>query len=126
MVSAANPQVRAQGRPSAAGPETTVAQVGDLLGYGAMVWMLIISGDLRSLKDGRAHCVLPDRVDEYVDRRLYASEPCDDVGRPTLRGGEVLGTPVHTSSALAPAWIVSNCSSRASSSGLDDHGNWHS
>ena len=38
----------------------TVAQVAQLLGYGeTKVRMLIISGDLRSLKDGRSRRVLP-------------------------------------------------------------------
>ena len=38
----------------------TVGQVAELLGYGeSKVRMLIISGDLRSLKDGRARRILP-------------------------------------------------------------------
>ena len=45
----------------------TVAQVSQLLGYGeSKVRMLIIAGDLRSLKDGRARRILPAWVDEYV------------------------------------------------------------
>ena len=48
----------------------TVAQVAQLLGYGeTKVRMLIISGELRSLKDGRARRVLPEWVDDYVRRR---------------------------------------------------------
>jgi len=53
----------------------TVAQVSRLLGYGeTKVRMLIISGDLRSLKDGRSRRVLPEWVDEYVIRRAAESE----------------------------------------------------
>ena len=55
----------------------TVAQVANLLGYGeSKVRMLIISGDLRSLKDGRSRRVLPEWVDEYV--ALRASQATDD------------------------------------------------
>lgn len=53
----------------------TVAQVARLLGYGeTKVRMLIIAGDLRSLKDGRSRRVLPEWVDEYVSRRASESE----------------------------------------------------
>jgi excisionase family DNA binding protein len=55
----------------------TVAQVAKILGYGeSKVRMLIISGDLRSLKDGRSRRVLPKWVDDYV--QLRASEAEDD------------------------------------------------
>jgi excisionase family DNA binding protein len=48
----------------------TVSQVAQLLGYGeTKVRMLIISGDLRSLKDGRSRRVLPEWVEDYVRRR---------------------------------------------------------
>ena len=58
----------------------TVGQVAQLLGYGeSKVRMLIISGDLRSLKDGRSRRVLPEWVDEYVE--LRASQAADDGGR---------------------------------------------
>jgi excisionase family DNA binding protein len=54
----------------------TVAQVASLLGYGeTKVRMLIISGDLRSLKDGRSRRVLPEWVEDYV--RLRASQAKD-------------------------------------------------
>ena len=36
--------------------------------------MLVISGDLRSLKDGRSRRILPEWVDEYVARRAAESE----------------------------------------------------
>jgi excisionase family DNA binding protein len=53
----------------------TVAQVAALLGYGeSKVRMLIIVGDLRSLKDGRSRRVLPEWVDEYVARRAAEAE----------------------------------------------------
>jgi excisionase family DNA binding protein len=53
----------------------TVAQVAQLLGYGeTKVRMLIIQGDLRSLKDGRSRRVLPEWVDEYVEKRAAESE----------------------------------------------------
>lgn len=52
----------------------TVSQVARLLGYGeTKVRMLIIAGDLRSLKDGRSRRVLPEWVDEYVARRAAES-----------------------------------------------------
>ena len=48
----------------------TVSQVAQLLGYGeTKVRMLIISGDLRSLKDGRSRRVLPEWVEDYVRHR---------------------------------------------------------
>ena len=54
----------------------TVSQVAQLLGYGeTKVRMLIISGDLRSLKDGRSRRVLPEWVEDYV--RLRASQAKD-------------------------------------------------
>jgi excisionase family DNA binding protein len=53
-----------------------VAQVAQLLGYGeTKVRTLIIAGDLRSLKDGRSRRVLPEWVDEYIDRRVAESQP---------------------------------------------------
>jgi excisionase family DNA binding protein len=48
----------------------TVAEVAEMLGYGqTKVRMLVIQGDLRSLKDGRSRRILPEWVDEYVQRR---------------------------------------------------------
>jgi excisionase family DNA binding protein len=53
----------------------TVAQVASLLGYGeSRVRMLIIGGDLRSLKDGRSRRILPEWVDEYVQMRASQAE----------------------------------------------------
>jgi len=48
----------------------TVAEVADLLGYGlTKTKMLVATGQIRSLKDGRHRRVLPEWVDEYVARR---------------------------------------------------------
>ena len=53
----------------------SVAQVAQLLGYGeSKVRMLIISGDLRSLKDGRSRRVLPEWVDDYVASRAAQAD----------------------------------------------------
>jgi hypothetical protein len=46
-----------------------------VLGYGqTKVRTSIISGDLRSLKDGRARRVLPQWVDDYIQQRASSSE----------------------------------------------------
>ena len=46
-----------------------------LLGYGeSKVRMLIIQGDLKSLKDGRSRRILPCWVDEYVAMRAAEAE----------------------------------------------------
>ncbi|HEY6688894.1 MAG TPA: excisionase family DNA-binding protein [Propionibacteriaceae bacterium] len=57
----------------------TVSQVANLLGCGeTKVRMLIISGDLRSLKDGRSRRVLPEWVEDYVQLRAsQAKDPWD-------------------------------------------------
>ena len=48
----------------------TVHEVAEMLGYGeTKVRMLIITGDLRSLKDGRSRRILPEWVDAYVERK---------------------------------------------------------
>lgn len=53
----------------------TVRQVARMLGYGeSKVRFLVISGDLRSLKDGRSRRILPEWVDEYVSRRAAEAE----------------------------------------------------
>jgi excisionase family DNA binding protein len=53
----------------------TVPEVAQMLGYGeSKVRMLVISGDLRSLKDGRSRRILPEWVDEYVAMRAAAAE----------------------------------------------------
>jgi excisionase family DNA binding protein len=51
-------------------PWYTVAEVAQILGFGeSKVRMLIIQGDLCSLKDGRLRRVLPEWIDDYVARR---------------------------------------------------------
>jgi excisionase family DNA binding protein len=47
-----------------------VAEVADMLGFGlSKTKMLVASGEIRSLKDGRHRRVLLAWVDDYVDRR---------------------------------------------------------
>lgn len=53
----------------------TVAEVAEMLGYGeTKVRMAIISGDLRSVKDGKLRRILPEWVDEYIERKVAESE----------------------------------------------------
>ena len=53
----------------------TVAEVAEMLGYGeTKVRMAIISGDLRSVKDGKLRRILPEWVDEYVALKVAESE----------------------------------------------------
>jgi excisionase family DNA binding protein len=53
----------------------TVPEVAQLLGYGlSKTKMLVVTGELRSLKDGRSRRVLPEWVDEYVARRARESQ----------------------------------------------------
>lgn len=53
----------------------TCAEVAEMLGFGeSKVRMLVISGDLRSLKDGRARRILPDWLDEYVAMRARQAQ----------------------------------------------------
>ncbi len=53
----------------------TVAEVAEMLGYGeSKVRILIIQGDLKSLKDGRSRRILPQWVDEFVEKRAAAAE----------------------------------------------------
>ncbi|WP_027342976.1 excisionase family DNA-binding protein [Hamadaea tsunoensis] len=48
----------------------TVAEVAEMLGYGlSKTKMLVATGQLRSLKDGRNRRILPEWVDEYVARK---------------------------------------------------------
>lgn len=49
----------------------SVVQVADMLGFGvSKTKMLIATGQLRSLKDGKYRRILPEWVDEYVERRV--------------------------------------------------------
>jgi len=53
----------------------TVAEVAEMLGYGqTKIRMMVITGDLRSLKDGRSRRILPEWVDEYIARRVAESQ----------------------------------------------------
>jgi excisionase family DNA binding protein len=53
----------------------TVRQVAELLGYGlTKTKMLVITGEIRSLKDGGSRRILPEWVDEYVSRKADESE----------------------------------------------------
>jgi excisionase family DNA binding protein len=48
----------------------TVREVADMLGYGlSKTKMLVATGELRSLKDGKNRRILPEWVDEYVVRK---------------------------------------------------------
>jgi excisionase family DNA binding protein len=52
----------------------TTAQVAEMLGFGLFkTKALIVSGELRSLKDGRYRRILPEWVDEYVHARVLES-----------------------------------------------------
>lgn len=53
----------------------SVSEVAVMLGYGeSKVRMLILQGDLRSLKDGRSRRILPEWIDEYVAQRAAECE----------------------------------------------------
>jgi excisionase family DNA binding protein len=53
----------------------TVAEVAEILGYGqSKVRMLILQGDLKSLKDGGSRRVLPEWVEEFVQLRAQQTE----------------------------------------------------
>ncbi|MBT9275974.1 excisionase family DNA-binding protein [Phycicoccus sp. MAQZ13P-2] len=53
----------------------TVAEVAEMLGYGeTKVRMAIISGELKSVKDGKLRRILPEWVDEYVALKVSESE----------------------------------------------------
>jgi excisionase family DNA binding protein len=54
------------------------AEVADQLGYGlSKVKMLIATGELRSIKDGKYRRTLPEWIDDYVRRRTGQSEVPD-------------------------------------------------
>ena len=51
------------------------AEVAQMLGFGlSKTKMLIISGEIRSVKDGKYRRILPEWVDEYIARRVHESE----------------------------------------------------
>ena len=52
-----------------------MAQVAQLLNYGeSKVRMLIITGQLRSIKDARSRRILPEWVESYVQDRAKSTE----------------------------------------------------
>lgn len=54
----------------------SAAEVAEMLGYGlSKTKMLIATGELRSLKDGKYRRILPEWVDEYVARRVEENAP---------------------------------------------------
>ncbi|MEV0441040.1 helix-turn-helix domain-containing protein [Streptomyces spectabilis] len=53
----------------------TTAEVAAMLGYGlSKTKMLVLTGEIRSIKDGRNRRILPRYVDEYVERRAREAE----------------------------------------------------
>jgi excisionase family DNA binding protein len=53
----------------------TVAEVAEMLGYGlSKTKMLVLTGQIRSVKDGRNRRILPRWVDEYVEQRAREIE----------------------------------------------------
>jgi excisionase family DNA binding protein len=49
----------------------SVAEVAEMLGYGlTKTKFLILSGQIRSIKDGGSRRVLPEWVDDYIRRRV--------------------------------------------------------
>lgn len=53
----------------------TVAEVAQLLNYGlSKTKMLVAQGDIRSLKDGRNRRILPEWVDEYIQKRVAEAD----------------------------------------------------
>ena len=53
----------------------TMAEVAEMLGYGlSKTKMLVLTGEIRSIKDVRNRRILPRYVDEYVERRAQEAE----------------------------------------------------
>jgi excisionase family DNA binding protein len=53
----------------------TTAEVAEMLGFGlSKTKMLILTGEIRSVKEGRDRRILPRWVDEYVERRAREVE----------------------------------------------------
>ncbi|GGN66809.1 hypothetical protein GCM10011579_038610 [Streptomyces albiflavescens] len=50
-------------------------EVAEMLGYGlSKTKMLVLTGEIRSIKDGRNRRILARYVDEYVERRAQEAE----------------------------------------------------
>ncbi|MFK4103635.1 helix-turn-helix domain-containing protein [Streptomyces sp. NPDC019531] len=53
----------------------TTPEVAEMLGYSlSKTKMLILTGEIRSIKDGRSRRILPRYVDEYIERRAQEAE----------------------------------------------------
>jgi excisionase family DNA binding protein len=53
----------------------TVKEVSQLLGFSlSKTKMLVITGEIKSLKDGRNRRIMPEWVDEYIQRRIEEAE----------------------------------------------------
>ncbi|MCZ7459748.1 helix-turn-helix domain-containing protein [Streptomyces sp. WMMC940] len=53
----------------------TTAEVAEMLGFGlSKTKMLVLTGEIRSLKEGRSRRILPRWVDEYVERRAREAQ----------------------------------------------------
>ncbi|UOB11776.1 helix-turn-helix domain-containing protein [Streptomyces sp. HP-A2021] len=53
----------------------TTREVAEMLGFGlSKTKMLVLTGEIRSIKDGRNRRILPRYVDEYIDRRAQEAE----------------------------------------------------
>ncbi|MFE9533122.1 helix-turn-helix domain-containing protein [Streptomyces sp. NPDC006691] len=53
----------------------TTAEVAEMLGYGlSKTKMLVLTGEIRSIKDGRSRRILPRYVDEYIERLAQQAE----------------------------------------------------
>ncbi|MEV7739354.1 helix-turn-helix domain-containing protein [Streptomyces sp. NPDC088921] len=53
----------------------TTAEVAEMLGYGlSKTKVLVLTGEIRSIKDCRNRRILPRYVDEYVERRAQEAE----------------------------------------------------
>ena len=49
----------------------SIAEVAEMLGYGlSKTKFLVLSGQIRSIKDGGSRRILPEWVDDYVRRRV--------------------------------------------------------
>jgi excisionase family DNA binding protein len=65
------PQELRAGPPLLAPKWYSVAQVAQMLGFGlSKTKMLVATGELRSVKDGKNRRILPEWVDEYIERRV--------------------------------------------------------
>jgi excisionase family DNA binding protein len=53
----------------------STAEVAELLGYGVTkTKFLVLSGQIRSIKDGGSRRILPEWVDDYIRRRVEEPE----------------------------------------------------